>query len=143
MSRRRKRRKYKSLLEKCFSKLVSKCEYEADTFAYVRPSHYTPDWKIGQGSYIETKGEFAPSQRANLLAFREQHPRIKIHLVFSNASNKIHKHSETTYGEWAEKNGFLWHDLKAVYNKDTRDYTFGNPNLPTRWFKQSGTEKTH
>lgn len=126
--------KYKSVLEKCFSKLVGKGQYEVDTFAYVRPSHYTPDWKIGQNKYIETKGEFTPAHRANLLAFREQYPRIKIHLVFSNASNKLHRKSKMTYGEWATKNDFLWHDLEAVYDKNKRAYNFGNPNLPKGWF---------
>ena len=131
------KRKFKSVLEKDFSKLklVSNCGYEIDTFAYVRPSHYTPDWKLGHNKYIETKGEFAPSQRANLLAFKEQHPRIKIHLVFSNAGNRIHKRSDTTYGDWCTKNGFLWHDLKAVYDKNIKGYVFGNPNLPPEWFK--------
>lgn len=65
--------KYKSILERDFAKELDRIgveyEYEADKIPYVRPSNYTPDWKIRKKVYLETKGEFSPSQRNNLLAF--------------------------------------------------------------------------
>ena len=128
---------YKSLLERDFASHIAKqklqAEYEADTFQYVRPSHYTPDWKIGKKRYLETKGEFAPSQRANLLAFLEQHPDIEVVMVFANAQNKLHKRAKMTYAEWCDKNDIRFHDLKAVYSKKKKGYDIGNPIEKEFW----------
>ena len=122
---------YKSLLEKDVADHMDsrkiKYKYEADTFHYVRPSHYTPDWKIGPKLYLETKGEFAPSQRANMLAFKEQYPDIEIIMVFAQASNKLNKKAKMTYAEWCDKNGIKYHDLNAVYDKKKKGYIINNP----------------
>ena len=110
---------FKSRLEKNFAaeifKRGLKAEYEAKTFAYIRKSHYTPDWKIGNNSFIETKGYLSPSNRSNLLSFKEQYPAVTIHIAFQNASNRLNAKSKTTYGEWAEKNGFKWCDLSEGF----------------------------
>lgn len=123
--------KYKSLLEKDVAAHLEsrriKFQYEADTFQYVRPSHYTPDWKIGPQIYLETKGEFAPSQRANLLAFKEQYPDVEIVMVFAQANNKLNKKAKMTYAQWCDKNGIRYHDLNAVYDKNKKGYTINNP----------------
>src|SRR2546421_12762452 len=84
---------YKSRLEANFAaeifKRGLKAEYEATTFTYVRKGHYTPDWKIADGVYIETKGYLSPSNRSNLISFREQHPNVQILLAFQYAANKL------------------------------------------------------
>lgn len=119
-----RQRHYKSRLEANFAaemfKRGLKAEYEATTFAYVRKGHYTPDWKIARDVYVETKGYLSPSNRSNLISFREQHPTIQILLAFQNANNKLNARSKTTYSEWAEKNGFKWCDLSKGF--------------PTQWF---------
>jgi hypothetical protein len=129
--------RYKSLLERDFASHLAKrklpADYEAKTFQYVRPSHYTPDWKIHDKLYLETKGEFASSQRANLVAFKAQHPDVEIILVFAEASNKLHKRAKMTYAEWADKNGFRYHDLQAVYNKKKKGYDIKNPIRKEYW----------
>lgn len=132
----KKKRNYKSVLERDFANLLDEVNYEIDTFEYVRISHYTPDWKIGPSTYIETKGQFAPAQRSNLVAFKSQHPDIRICLVFSNATNRLNSRSKISYGDWASKHGFDWHDLDAIYNKKLRRYEFRNPKLPSEWFKK-------
>lgn len=116
---------YKSRLEANFAaelfKRGLKAEYEATTFTYVRKGHYTPDWKIADNVYVETKGYLSPSNRSNLISFREQHPTVQILLAFQNADNKLNSKSKTTYSEWAEKNGFKWCDLSKGF--------------PIEWFK--------
>ena len=93
--------KYKSGLEVRFAEKAKsvglEVQYEADKFPYVRPSHYTPDWKIGPNTYIETKGYFARHDRAKILSFLEQYPHVKLYLMFGNADNKLNKNSRTTY----------------------------------------------
>ncbi len=130
---------YKSLLERDFATTLNKAniqyEYEADKIPYVRPSSYTPDWKIGKKTYLETKGEFSPSQRNNLLSFLEQHPDIEIIMIFAQANNKLNKKSKMTYGEWCERHKIKFHNLNAQYNNKTKGYVFHNP-LPTKWLKK-------
>lgn len=121
----KKRGKYKSGLEARFAELLKKiniqAEYEATRFKFVKVGHYTPDWKISDNLYIETKGYFSPSNRGNLLSFKEQHPEVEIFLVFSAPHNKLNSKSKTTYAEWADKHGFRWS---------------GIGNFPVKLFKQ-------
>lgn len=130
-------RAYKSKLERDFAKHIEsrglKAGYEQNTFKYERPSHYTPDWKINEGLFLETKGEFAPAQRANMVAFRNQHPNVEIVMVFADAQNLLHKKAKMTYAEWSIKNGFRFHDLQAVYNKKKKGYDIRNP-IPKEFF---------
>lgn len=108
--------KYKSGLEREFAALANnqglKFEYEPTSFPYSRPSHYIPDWKIAENVYIETKGWLAPFQRANLIAFKEQYPQVRILLLFGNADNRLNARSKTTYAQWAERHGFEWADFR-------------------------------
>lgn len=131
--------KYKSLLERDFAKLLDKSgidyQYEADKIPYVRPSNYTPDWKIGKNTYLETKGEFSPSQRNNMLSFLEQHPDIEIIMIFAQADNKLNKKSKMTYAEWCKRHKIKYHNLNAQYDSRTKGYTFQNP-LPMKWFEK-------
>lgn len=131
MARNKRKGKYKSGLELWFATLAKKegmvAEYEAESFAYVRPSHYNPDWKIAPNVFIETKGYFPRAQRANLLAFKEQYPKVRILLLFGNAQNKLSAKAKTTYAQWADKHGFEWADVKS--------------GLPFRWWKKYAVKK--
>lgn len=127
-AKKKQRGKYKSRLELYFATLCKKqglkFEYEPERFKYVRHAHYVPDWRIGPRTFIETKGYLAPSNRSNLLSFREQHPDITILLLFANADNKLNSRSKTTYAEWAEHNGFQWADIRK--------------GIPDKWWRGVG-----
>ena len=103
---------YKSGLEKRFAELLLKhgvkAKYEAKTFEFVKVAHYKPDWELAENLYVETKGYFSPSNRGNLLSFREQHPNVEIILVFEEPYNRLSSKSKTTYAAWATKHGFRW-----------------------------------
>lgn len=114
--RSKRKGKFKSGLERDFAEQATAkglpFEYETTKFPYSRPSHYVPDWQIAPSVFIETKGWLAPFQRANLIAFKEQCPHIRILLLFGNANNRLNRASKTTYAKWADRNGFEWADFR-------------------------------
>lgn len=120
--RAKRKGKFKSRLEQRAAQMMELAglpfKYEPDKFPYSRLSHYIPDWKIGENVYIETKGYLSPSNRANILAFREQHPSIRIYFLFGCASNKLNAKSQTTYAEWCDRHGFKWADIRKGIPKD-------------------------
>lgn len=73
---------------------------------------YTPDFPLSDKVFIEVKGYFKAADRAKHLAVREQHPDKKIYFLFANSKNKLNKNSNTTYGDWCEKHGFEFADIK-------------------------------
>ena len=74
-----------------------------------KPRTYTPDFHLTKHDIIvEAKGYFDKGDRIKMQLIKEQHPDLDIRIVFLNARNKIYKGSKTTYGAWAEKNGFKW-----------------------------------
>ena len=85
-----------------------KFEYEPYGIPYVLKKTYTPDFVLENGIIVEYKGFLTPQDRAKMKAVKEQHPDLDIRFVFQRASNKLSKSSKTTYGQWAEKNGFEW-----------------------------------
>lgn len=123
--------KYKSGLERDFAAEAKAkglgFDYEPTSFPYSRPSHYIPDWRIAENVYIETKGWLAPFQRANLIAFKEQYPHVRILLLFGNSENKLNAKSKTTYAQWAERHGF-----------ESADFRDG---IPVRWWKKYADKK--
>ena len=76
-----------------------------------------------QNIIIEAKGYFDKGDRVKMLLIKEQHPDLDIRIVFLNARNKIYKGSKTTYGAWAEKNGFKWAEgsIPEEWLKDDND----------------------
>ena len=108
--------KYRSNFEVDFaSDLIKRgleFSYEPDNYTYIpKPTVYTPDFYIPEYNfYVETKGFFMSEDRTKHLTFREQHPNIDIRFVFSNSKNKLRKGAKTTYGEWCDRNGFLYSD---------------------------------
>ncbi len=79
---------------------------------YPKASVYTPDIILDNGIVVELKGYFRAADRAKLLMVKKQHPDIDLRLVFMSSKNKLHSQSSTTYGQWCEKNGFLYSDKK-------------------------------
>ena len=71
---------------------------------------YTPDFELPNGIIIESKGRFVSADRKKHLLVKKQHPNLDIRFVFSNSRAKISKGSKTSYGDWCDKNGFLYSD---------------------------------
>jgi hypothetical protein len=97
-----------------------KYTYESETleYKYIIPARqkterYTPDFpiitKTGKKIYIETKGKLTAENRKKYLRVKDLLS-IDLRFVFQRPNNKIYKGSNTTYGQWATKNGFLWAD---------------------------------
>ena len=110
---------YRSNLERYVGALLKrrkqKFEYEVDVLHYVQPAKkrkYTPDFKLGDKYYIETKGKFTAEDRQKMLLVKEQNPDVRIVLLFGKAHNKLNRKSPTTYAMWCEKHGFEWLDLR-------------------------------
>ena len=72
--------------------------------------HYTPDFVLPNGIIIETKGLFTVDDRRKHICIKKQHPKLDIRFVFTSSKRKIKKGSKTSYGDWCEKNKFLYHD---------------------------------
>lgn len=104
------------LEEKIAADLTSKgvgFTYEELTLPYVapaKPHKYTPDFVLENGIIVESKGRFETADRQKHLLVKAQHPELDIRFVFSSSKAKINKRSTTTYGDWAEKNGFKYAD---------------------------------
>ena len=71
---------------------------------------YTPDFPVSSKIIIETKGRFLTSDRMKMLLIKEQYPNYDFRFVFSNSKARISKISNTTYGQWCERNGFKYAD---------------------------------
>lgn len=88
-------------------------EYEQHKIAYAKPATYhtyTPDFRLPNGIFIETKGRFVLADRQKHLLIKQQNPELDIRFVFQNSKNKIRKGSKTTYADWCIKHGFLYAD---------------------------------
>lgn len=79
---------------------------------------YTPDFILSNNGIqqadredrvliIEAKGYFTSKDRNKMKAVKEAHPDEDIRMVFMG-NNKIHKNSDTRYGDWCDKHGFPW-----------------------------------
>ncbi len=121
MKRRRKTVIRRSGFEDSFEKDLTErginYSYESETLSYKyivpareKTERYTPDFPIitksGKKIYIETKGRLTSENRKKYLRVKNLLG-IDLRFVFQR-DNKIYKGSDTTYSEWAEKNGFLW-----------------------------------
>lgn len=70
----------------------------------VRTGWYTPDFFLGNGVIIETKGRFTAADRRKMLAIQEEHG-LDIKMLFMR-DNRIHKNSATFYSDWCMENGY-------------------------------------
>jgi len=88
-------------------------EYEQHKISYTKPAtqhKYTPDFKLPNGIFIETKGRFVLADQQKHILIKAQSPELDIRFVFQNSKNKIRKGSKTTYADWCIKHGFLYAD---------------------------------
>lgn len=105
--------------------------HEPERIPFIQPSkqrYYIPDFKVGETTYIESKGKWDASDRQKHVWLREQHPDKRIILVFQNAKVRLSKRSKTTYGEWATKNNLYWLDFKTQegnYEQWMKELVFG------------------
>ena len=106
-------------------------EYESEKLAYVIPASkhtYNPDFKLPNGIFIETKGRFTLEDRKKHLLIKAQKPDLDIRIVFQNPNAKLNKRSKTTYGMWADKNGFKWATKQVPIewiNEEPKTFLFG------------------
>lgn len=99
-------------------------EYEAYKLEYEKParkSKYTPDFRLPNGVFVETKGRFITEDRQKHLLIKAQHPDKEVRFVFSNSKARISKTSPTTYADWCRKHGF----------------TFADKLIPMEWINES------
>lgn len=97
--------------------LKLKVEYESEKIHYIQPQKnrtYVPDWKINTGVFIETKGLFTAADRKKILLVREYNPKITVYLLFQNSKVTLSKTSKTSYGDWCDKNGIIWADIRDI-----------------------------
>ena len=86
---------------------------------------YTPDFELPNGIIVESKGRFVSADRKKHLLVKKQHPELDIRFVFSNSKAKITKGSKTSYGDWCDKNGYIYADKL----------------IPEGWIKERGEKK--
>jgi len=119
---------YRSGLEHKIAQLLLKCkssfDYESIKIEWEDLCYrtYTPDFILGNGIIIETKGRFIATDRRKHLAIKKQHPKLDIRFVFTNSNSKLYKGSRSTYGMWCTKHGFRYYDRV----------------IPEDWLKEKG-----
>lgn len=108
---------YRSGLEESVDTLLKESgidgQYEQHKVMYTVPisyHEYTPDFRLPNGIFVETKGRFVLEDRKKHILIKQQHPELDIRFVFQNSKNKIRKGSPTTYADWCKKHGFLYAD---------------------------------
>jgi hypothetical protein len=108
---------YRSGLEESVDALLKQSgidgQYEQHKVPYTIPvsyHEYTPDFRLPNGIFVETKGRFVIEDRKKHVLIKQQHPELDIRFVFQNSKNKIRKGSPTTYADWCKKHGFLYAD---------------------------------
>ncbi len=104
--------------------LMIEYTYEEDKIKFVEPAKnrtYTPDLKI-RGTFWELKGRWLTQDRLKHKLIKEQHPDVRIVIVFQNSNTKITASSKTSYGDYASKIGVEWVDWKDFKNVLIKEY---------------------
>lgn len=131
---------FRSRLEQVVDELLTKLgvehEYEGEKLGYSLPCQYTPDFKLGNGIYLETKGYFSPEDRRKTLAVLRDNPGIDLRMVFSNPNNRLSKSSKTTYAAWCRKHGILYCASHSI------PIQWLSPNLSPQTKTQMSTERS-
>ena len=113
--------KFEAKVADLLTELLGSVNYEPDRINFIQPEKkrfYLPDFKLRENVYIEAKGKWTSEDRAKHLWIKEQHPNITVYLLFQNAGVKLNKRSKTSYGDWADKNGFIWADWRSGIPKE-------------------------
>ena len=109
--------KYKSKFEEQIAPILGANNYEVEKFQYILYCNYTPDWKVTDTIYVESKGLFSQEDRRKMKVVKNTYPHITFVLCFQDPNKKIAKNSKTTYAKWAEKNGFHWCTITNLKDK--------------------------
>lgn len=72
------------------------------------PKKYKVDFRLPDGTLIETKGRFVNEDRQKHKLIKQQHPDLPIVIVFQNPNQRISKASKTTYAKWCDTHGIRW-----------------------------------
>lgn len=70
----------------------------------LRTSHYIPDFKFGDSTYVEAKGKLDARARRAILAFKTQYPQHKLYVLFQR-DNWMTKTRKRRYTDWCAENG--------------------------------------
>ena len=88
---------------------------------------YVPDFFVrlpnGESFYLEAKGYFDPQARVKMSQIKKQYPDLDIRMFFMNEDVKIPPAKVTTYGTWAEKNGFKYYTFNKEMVQSEHDET--------------------
>lgn len=108
--------RHKSKLEDQFAKQWN-LPHEAKRYPYTIVHHYTPDWMVTRNYHIETKGLWLSSDRTKIRKVLEQHPELRLLMVFQNPHKTLGKGTKTTYAQYCTRHNIDWcavTDLKSV-----------------------------
>ena len=86
--------------------------YEKEKIKWVdlKVRTYTPDFVLGNGIIIETKGRFVSNDRRKHKEIKKQFPDLDIRFVFYNSRSKLYKGTKSSYADWCDKYGFKYAD---------------------------------
>ena len=86
--------------------------YEKEKIKWVdlKVRTYTPDFVLGNGIIIETKGRFVANDRRKHKEIKKQFPDLDIRFVFYNSKSKLYKGAKSSYADWCDKYGFTYAD---------------------------------
>lgn len=108
------RNNFERVLDKAISTLSHEMrftyDYEPQNFTVQVEVSYKPDWIVDTGDkivIIEGKGYFRDEDRKKVLAFTQQYPDYKYHIVFER-DNPMYKGSKYRYSDWCEKHGISY-----------------------------------
>ena len=110
MEQRKLRSGYEKKVRKCLEENKVQYTYESMVIKYVVPEtkrSYTPDFVLGNGIVIESKGRWLPQDRAKVALVIEQNPHIDLRMLFMR-DLPINKGSKTHYSDWCEKRGIKY-----------------------------------
>lgn len=91
-----------------------KYEYEPVKIPYIIAHHYTPDFLLPNGIYLEAKGYWDSADRRKVKNIKEQNPDLDIRMVFQDPYKKISKKSRTTYSMWCDRYDIPWSSYSNI-----------------------------
>lgn len=84
---------------------------------FYTPDFYLPEYDV----HLETKGRWTGADRKKHKAMVEQHPEIKLAILF-HSDSKLRKSSKTRYTEWCKKNNIKYKVIGAKANVPSIDW---------------------
>lgn len=124
----RTKNKYRSALEKEFSKEVKRkgFKYEPFDVPYIVHRHYKPDFVHEEKKVmVEVKGFFRVGDTLKYKSIRDTILEDNWELIFllSNPNKKVRKGGKITMGQWCDKEGFKHYTLHTA--RQLVDYVEG------------------